>query len=56
LGQVCVSTDSSVTMRRAVGPGTKHIFRPHRRKRSLNVRLRRFVGDALKTRIAQVTS
>jgi hypothetical protein len=51
LGQVCVSADDSVTLRRAAGEDARRIYGQSGRKRSFNVRLRRAAGDALSKEI-----
>jgi hypothetical protein len=47
LGKVCVTVDGPVTLHRPAGGGPRRIFGHGGRKRSLSVRLRRPVGDAL---------
>jgi hypothetical protein len=48
LGQICVAADGPVTLRRPAGGGPKRIFGHNGRKRSLSVRFRHPVGDALR--------
>ena len=47
LGQVCVSADGLVTLRRPAGGGVRRISGHGGHKRSLNIRLCRAAGDAL---------
>ena len=47
LGQVCVSADGPITLRRAAGEDARRIYGQSGRKRSLSGHLRRAAGDAL---------
>ena len=47
LGRVCVWADAARSLRRAAGLGSRRIFQPRDRKRTLRIRLRRPAGDAL---------